>query len=70
METKGRIFGIDFGKKEYMAKVIKPDGKVSGWKGSTNPEGRKNLINALNDDDIVSVEAGNLAFIGLVRKLG
>ena len=51
------------GKTGYMLRMIDCCGKITGWEGKTNPEGRKELYKRLRPEDRIAIEACNLAFI-------
>lgn len=61
--SEGRNLGIDMGKRGYLLRMIDSDGKITGWNGSTTPEGRKELYRRLRATDRIAIEACNLAFI-------
>lgn len=60
---EGRYVGIDMGKTGYVLRMIDGRGRVTGWEGKTNPEGRKELYKRLRPEDRIAIEACNLAFI-------
>ena len=60
---EGRFVGIDMGKTGYVLRMIDCCGKITGWEGKTNPEGRKELYRRLRPEDRIAIEACNLAFI-------
>ena len=62
MEVAGNAAGLDLGKKTYEMWLIDPNGKVTRTGGKTDFEGLDNLCKKLNKDDVVAIEACNLAF--------
>lgn len=62
-ETETRNVGIDLGKRGYVLRIIDGQGKITGWSGSTTPEGRRELYRRLRATDRIAVEACNIAFI-------
>jgi hypothetical protein len=64
MEAKKRRYvGIDLGKRTYEMAIVGKDEKVLMSNGRTTVEGRQKLYKKLRPQDIVALEAGNLAFI-------
>lgn len=62
MKVAGNAAGLDLGKKTYEMCLIGPNGKVTRTGGKTDFEGLDNLCKKLNKDDVVAIEACNLAF--------
>lgn len=58
-----RFVGIDLGKKGYVLRMIDSSGKISGWNGENNKEGREELYRRLRPTDKIAIEACNIAFI-------
>ena len=58
-----RWVGIDMGKSSYVIRLIDENGKITGWAGKTNSEGRKELYKRLRATDKIAIEACSLAFI-------
>lgn len=63
VEEGTRFVGIDLGKKTYVLRVIDSNGKISGWNGENNKEGREELYRRLRTTDKIAIEACNIAFI-------
>ena len=64
MEVSKRVryVGIDMGKSSYVLRLINENGKPSGWTGSTDEKGRKELYRRLHATDKIAIEACSLAF--------
>ena len=58
-----RFVGIDLGKRTYEMAIVGKGGKVTMSNGKTYETGRQSLYKKLRVTDIVSLEAGNMAFI-------
>lgn len=63
MEAAGNVVGIDPGKRTYEMCIIDPKGKITRTGGKTDSAGRAKLCEKLGADDVVAIEACNLAFI-------
>lgn len=61
--SDGRNLGLDMGKRGYVLRMIDEKGNITGWNGSTTPEGRQELYRRLRPNDKIAIEACNLAFI-------
>ena len=62
MEVAGNAVGLDLGKKTYEMCLIALNGKVTRTGGKTDFAGIDNLCKKLKKDDVVAMEACNLAF--------
>lgn len=60
--TGVRWVGIDMGKSSYVLRLIDENGKITGWDGKTNKEGRKELYRRLRPTDKIAIESCSLAF--------
>lgn len=58
-----RFVGIDLGKRTYELRLFDCSGSVTGWNGTTSPDGRKSLYERLLPTDKVAVEVCALAFV-------
>jgi transposase len=58
-----RFVGIDLGKRTYELRLFDRSGSVTGWNGTTSPDGRKSLYARLLPADKVAVEVCALAFV-------
>lgn len=63
VEEGRRFVGIDLGKPTYVLRMIDSNGKITGWSGKNNFEGRMELYKRLRATDKIAVEACNIAFI-------
>ena len=61
-KTGVRWVGIDMGKSSYVLRLIDENGKITGWDGKTNKEGRKELYRRLRPTDKIAIESCSLAF--------
>ena len=62
-EQKRRFVGIDLGKRSLSIAIIGTNEKVKHFSVKTDSIGYAKLIKELQSDDIVALEAGNLAFL-------
>ena len=61
MEASGRFVGIDLGKRTYDMCLVEPKGKITRTNGKTDFKGIDKLCEKLGADDLVAIEACNLA---------
>ena len=61
MEATGRFVGIDLGKRTYEMCLIDQNGKITRTNGKTDFKGLEKLCERLGADDLVAIEACNLA---------
>ena len=61
MEASGRFVGIDLGKRTYDMCLVEPKGKITRTNGKTDFTGIDKLCEKLGADDLVAIEACNLA---------
>ena len=62
-KTGVRWVGIDMGKSSYVLRLIDENGKITGWDGKTNKEGRKELYRRLRSTDKIAIESCSLAHL-------
>lgn len=62
MEVAGNAAGIDLGKRTYEMCLVSKDNKISRAGGKTDFSGLDKLCTKLTKDDVVAMEACNLAF--------
>ncbi|MBP5754076.1 MAG: IS110 family transposase [Treponema sp.] len=62
MEVAGNAVGLDLGKRTYEMCLIAPNGKAARTGGKTDFAGIDNLCRKLKKDDVIAMEACNLAF--------
>lgn len=62
MEVAGNYVGIDLGKRTYEMCTISPNGEIGRTGGKTDFSGLARLCEKLSADDVVAIEACNLAF--------
>ena len=61
MEAAGRFVGIDLGKRTYEMCLVDQKGKITRTNGKTDFKGLDKLCEKLSADDLVAIEACNLA---------
>lgn len=61
MEASGRFVGIDLGKRTYDMCLVESKGKITRTNGKTDFKGIDKLCEQLGADDLVAIEACNLA---------
>ena len=62
MEVTGNAVGLDLGKRTYEMCLVSNDNKINRTGGKTDFSGLDKLCMKLTKDDVVAMEACNLAF--------
>jgi len=62
-KTERRYVGVDLGKRTFQTAIVGKGGKATLGNGKTDADGRVALYGKLRSDDLVALEAGNMAFI-------
>ena len=62
MEVAGNAIGLDLGKRTYETCLITKSNKINRSGGTTDFSGLDKLCMKLSKDDVVAMEACNLAF--------
>ena len=62
MEVAGNAIGLDLGKRTYEMCLITKSNKINRSGGTTDFSGLNKLCMKLSKDDVVAMEACNLAF--------